>query len=520
MNDFVTENWLRKYTGSDPYVVVPDGITHIDDQAFPKDTISVELPQSIEKISLKAFVLCEGLESISIRGESPIFHVEGNCLIETAEKVLFAGCVKSVIPADESVYRIGEYAFAGRRKLTSLIIPKNIKQIAKNAFQYCYGLTQVDLPASLKSTIRHSFRVCPWAAGACFDLLYKEEKQNYLFKRLQGYKDPFEDTECVETYLDKYKGELLKVALADQDIEKVLLLIPLWKKPFSIREIDSFITLAEGNVTALAWLLEYKKKHYSPEQIEKDEEDRIAVALGEKERTLAEWRKIFLIRKVDGGYEIGKYKGDDREVYIPAQIDGVPVVSIGKRCFYAKPLTLVNLPDSIVTIHKFAFQRCQKLFEVNLPKELQIIEDFAFAGTGLEDLFIPAKVISIAPAAFGNCLSLTSITADENNPYFHAVNNCLIDSDKRIVVGCQTSVIPDDGSVTGIGCYAFYGCETMSSIVIPANITRIERWALHLCGFAQFTIIYHGTREDWIRIKKGVYWANGYTTIHCIEGDL
>ncbi len=57
---------------------------------------------------------------------------------------------------------------------------------------------------------------------------------------------------------------------------------------------------------------------------------------------------------------------------------------------------------------------------------------------------------------------------------YHSKNNCLIETTlKTLILGCQNSVIPNDGSVTSIAYRAFYNCAGLTSITIPDSVTSI-----------------------------------------------
>ena len=60
--------------------------------------------------------------------------------------------------------------------------------------------------------------------------------------------------------------------------------------------------------------------------------------------------------------------------------------------------------------------------------------------------------------------------------------NCLIETAcKTLIAGCNTSVIPADGSVTGIGQGAFMYCDGLTSVIIPDSITSIGTYAFSNC---------------------------------------
>ena len=113
------------------------------------------------------------------------------------------------------------------------------------------------------------------------------------------------------------------------------------------------------------------------------------------------------------------------------------------------------------------------------------IGDFAFCGVkGLKNIYIPSSIerIGVSPFSLGDdnyfCLDVESITVSENNPHYHSAGNCLIETETgRLVSGCKNSVIPDDGSVTAIGDYAFSQVDSFESVIIPDSVSLIGEGA-------------------------------------------
>lgn len=127
----------------------------------------------------------------------------------------------------------------------------------------------------------------------------------------------------------------------------------------------------------------------------------------------------------------------------------------------------VVIPDNITYIYTQAFSNCSNLKSILIGKGTTTI---------IEGLTI-------------SCDNLTHISVSNENPNYYSVNNCIIKADtKRLTVGCKTSIIPADGSVTVIG-RAFEGYVSLSDILIPNTIEQIVARAFYGCsGLTTITI--------------------------------
>ncbi len=153
-------------------------------------------------------------------------------------------------------------------------------------------------------------------------------------------------------------------------------------------------------------------------------------------------------------YEVTDNETTVTSVIIPAEIDGLPVTSIGAWAFdNCTSLTSVEIPDSVTSIGAYAFYGCTSLISIEIPN----------------------SVINIETNPFSGCSSLESITVESGNEYYHSIDNCIIKTaTNTLIVGCKNSIIPN--SVTSIGNDAFYGCTSLTSIEIPNSVTSIGDW--------------------------------------------
>ena len=153
---------LIKYKGKKRKVIIPAGVTSIGDRAFwkCKSLKSIVIPKSVTSIGDSVFLGCSKLESIAVEQGNPIYHSEGNCIIETKSKTLIAGCKNSVIPDDGSVTSIGKDAFWSCSSLTSIVIPNSVTSIGEFAFWSCSSLTSIVIPDSVTEIEGWAFSDC------------------------------------------------------------------------------------------------------------------------------------------------------------------------------------------------------------------------------------------------------------------------------------------------------------------------------------------------------------------------
>ena len=106
----------------------------------------------------------------------------------------------------------------------------------------------------------------------------------------------------------------------------------------------------------------------------------------------------------------------------------------------------------------------------------------------IKSIFIPKTIQVVNMRALSDCPHLCSIVVDEENPYLDSRNDCnaivtskdWVSPANTLIAGCQTTTIPN--SVTEIGDYAFYRCDSLKHMTVPNGVTTINNGAFSECS--------------------------------------
>ncbi len=196
----------------------------------------------------------------------------------------------------------------------------------------------------------------------------------------------------------------------------------------------------------------------------------------------------------------------------------------------------MTLPHGLNNIGKSAFERCSQLINITIPSTVQHIEDRAFYGCeqmsvtfttnesilenignfafygchNIKQLSLPASLLTIGAYAFSNDdgsainmqLANVIIESDDNGSRHltsigeGAFANCVFldqfnvsesvsQIGEKAFYNCKAVRIqfsPLNTVIQKIAPYTFYGCTTLSNIVIPRTVTRIGAFAFYGCA--------------------------------------
>ncbi|MCI9490749.1 MAG: leucine-rich repeat protein [Dorea sp.] len=210
----------------------------------------------------------------------------------------------------------------------------------------------------------------------------------------------------------------------------------------------------------------------------------------------------------DGNATITKYNGNTYALTIPEELDGYPVVGIGKAAFKRKTsLGAVVIPDGVTKIAAEAFSNCGNLNSVSLPNGLVELEGAAFeACQELDLIVIPKSLVKCKYAflgsggiigPFGYCSSLRNVIFEEG---IKAIP-------EEIFYGCtglREVKIPD--TVTKIGKEAFMDCVNIERVDTGASVTEIG-----IRAFANCKSISE------LKLSKQLVYMDGEAFVNCIS---
>ena len=447
-------------------VTLPDSVKTIGANAFAKNTAMTrfDMGDGVEEIGICAFYNCTNLATIvasdnikiidrysASSSNSPVWAFDGTAWYNNqAEGLVYIGKtlyrVKGTLSDTTVVVKSGTISIAEatfrETAVTSVSLPDTLIYIGKEAFYHCKSLTSIDIPSSVSEIGSAAFSGCSAltsvslnaeiigarAFSSCGNLTSVN-----LGHRLKEIGDnAFYFTPLTEISLPEGTESIGAEAFSNSNITGALSIpgtvATIGKSAFNNNPLMTSLTIGEGlkNIDSEAFNKCSALENISmPSSVE---------SMGEN-----------------------VFKGT---AWLAAQTDTAPLY-IGSVLYSYKSTT-------------------DKGTELRIKDGTKVIAKGAFTISAYADfssLYIPASVVRIEEGSFRYRSLLTQITVDPNNSVYCSVNNCVIEkATKTLVLGCRTSVIPNDGTVTKIGKYAFDGTGP-DKIVLPDSVEIIDEYA-------------------------------------------
>ena len=166
----------------------------------------------------------------------------------------------------------------------------------------------------------------------------------------------------------------------------------------------------------------------------------------------------------------------------------------------ASRITSIRIPNRVTTIGAHAFDGCTMLQSTStaqlLPNALESIGDYAFQNaSALEYIRIPNTMTSIGKYAFKGCTTLSMVDYEATNciysgteaepPFFFCSSLITINVSDNVIripaycfKDCYSLTTLNLGfGLTEIETNGFFGCQNISSLIIPASVEHIGSYA-------------------------------------------
>lgn len=330
-------------------IVIKEGATKIIDSAFgiQENAVAFEIPSTVREIG-KRVLFAPYLLRIKVSADNKNYASDGNCLFKKDEngnkgKTVIMGCRGSEIPAYVTV--IGEYAF----ELTffdALKIPKNVQRIETCAFIGAVCMESIVFESGSQLQTIGDYAFCTYGYYMGKVVLDLGALNN--LKSIGEYAFDLGDNS-----IDGLNNGITSVILPKN-------LTSIGKYAFGSNLTSIQVSADNGTFTV------------ADNCLIKD----ATVVLGTSNSV------------------------------IPTKVNGKKITAIGDYAFAYKTVSNLVIPDGIETIGDSAFEKCQGITALTLPRSVKNIGANAFSGTDISRVTIPTTVVSIGEKAFSGLKNL------------------------------------------------------------------------------------------------------------------
>lgn len=469
-------------------LTIPDEVTSIGNLAFAGCSAEeIILPDGLTSIGFGAFAHCSNLNSIIIPEQ-----------ITSITDVAFTYCESlTSVTLPDGLQSIGEQAFYNCSSLTRIALPENLTAIGDSAFYGC-GLEEFTVPLNVTLGER-VFRDC----GNLHDIYYKGDFADYIelgieityhYARLNYHLHLWNGTE----YYEPTSAEVLPSQLSTvEPISSLTEIICKYEEGCSSIYFDSGYPALE---TVKFEYFEGEIKVYNLPN---------SVQVSYNYNIVSGTENGFDYVKRGSAAMLTAYSGDAEQIILPTRIDGTEVTTLNAIFKNNTAVKEVIVPEGYTKIADEAFYGCTALEIVYIPSTITQMGENVFYNNNMvynapSNLPFANDGSYILSGIYTSLSSLSASTGNWTDKAYFIHKNSHFDADSKIIYeygggnkeprilrysGIDSTVtVPatiENIAVKEIYYFAFYGIQTLNSVILPEGIESIGKSAFEGCSALQ-----------------------------------
>ncbi len=426
-------------------VTLPNSLYRLGVQVFQGTGLKrVFIPQNVGDIREMTFTGCKGLEEIEVDNNNTSYFSKDGVLYSSGYQIL----VQYPVAKKESSYRvidgtssIGSGAFHSCLNIKSVIMPKTLKTIDGESFYGCVNLEEITIPIMVNRLWYGSFSGCYNLKRVVAKMLVPCE-MSYESRAFDAFEEATLKTATL--YVPHGKKEVYEAAEG-------------WKDFKNIVEVES--SAGEGTIH----FADDYTKSYSVAYWDTDDDDEVSL---DEAAAVTDLGNVFYNSKIGSFDELRYFTGLKEIAYhafygcnnLKSVILPSTITKINSWAFKDCALTSIQLPEGLVYLYDDAFENCDELTTVTIPKNVYAKENMIYCSH-----------------PFSDCNKLAEIKVDPENPYLESIDNVLYLKDHTGIMQYPGGKKGDSYTilkgVTGLAGGVFAGCEYLKSIVVPEGVT-------------------------------------------------
>ena len=218
---------------------------------------------------------------------------------------------------------------------------------------------------------------------------------------------------------------------------------------------------------------------------------------------------------------------------IPEQIRGFAVTGIAQGAFQdCYWLSSVVFPATLVTFEEPNFERCYTMKEILvaqnnpsfssingilynkaqtkliyvpaamegdfvIPDSVTALSQYAFKGTHVASITVPAQLTHLPQGAFRSCFSLMNVFVDEENPQYKSIDGFFCDKSGKLlsIPSAKSGTVKLPEGITALGTESV-NSPNAEVLWIPSTVTKVERDAVYACDILKQICFVGDAPED------------------------